>query len=482
MLEARDFIPRAYQKPAIDFILDTPRCALWADIGMGKTATVLSAYDYLFTAGYETKPMLVLSTWRVAKSVWKEEPPKWLQLKHITISTIVGTPEERRAALRRSASVYTCNFENLPWLIEELNDKWPFGMIVADESTRLKGLRMSVQTSKTGKKFLRGQGTLRAKLLSKIAFYSKEERWVNLTGTPSSNGLLNLWGQSWYQDFGKRLGNTYTAFCGRWFDAGYDGYSLTPKANAEKEIQDLLKDICYSILAEDYLDLEKPIPVPIYVDLPPAARKLYKEMEKELFIKLGSRSAEAVNSAVKSGKCLQLANGAVYLDRQAEDNPKAPKDWREVHDVKIDALKSIVEESDGATLIIAYQFQSDLERLKKAFPKGRVLKTKKDEDDFKAGKINPLFAHPASAGHGIDGFQNVCHRIVFFGHWWDNELRQQIIGRIGPVRQFQAGFKRPVYIYDIIARDTVDEDVMFRHGSNMSVEDCLKRAMRRRQA
>lgn len=481
MPDARNFLPRPYQGIGIDFILNTRRCAVWADIGMGKTATVLSAYDYLLLAGYETKPMLVISTKRIVASVWKEEPPKWLQLRHIAVSAIIGTPEERVAALRRSASVYTCSFDNLPWLIETVGDKWPFGIITADESTRLKGLRMSVRVSSTGKRFLNGQGTLRAGKMAKIAFQNRKERWINLTGTPSANGLLNLWGPTWFQDFGERLGNTYTAFTDRWFDEGYDGHTLLPKEKAQEQIQERLREICLSLLAKDYFDVKEPISVPIYIELPPRARQLYREMEKEFFVQLGSRSAEAVNAAAKSGKLLQLAAGAIYLDREVESDadPRA-KDWREVHDMKLQALDDIIEESDGATFLVAYQFRSDRARLQKKFPKMRFLDKKKDEDDFKAGKIQVLGCHPASAGHGIDGFQNVCHRIVFFGHGWDSELRAQIIGRVGPVRQLQSGFDRPVYVIDIIARGTVDEDVIIRHATRRSVQDILLEAMRRR--
>jgi SNF2 family DNA or RNA helicase len=218
------------------------------------------------------------------------------------------------------------------------------------------------------------------------------------------------------------------------------------------------------------------------VELPPKARRLYRDMEREMFMAIAGHEIEAVNAASKTIKCLQLANGAVYVDPLADSDshPKA-RQFVELHDLKIEALQSVVEEAGGMPVLVAYQFKSDLARLLKAFPKGRHLQTEQDEDDFKAGRIPVLFAHPASAGHGIDGFQDVTNIIAFFGHWWDMELRDQIIGRIGPVRQMQSGLDRPVFVYDIVAEDTVDELVLARHDSKRSVQDLLLEAMKRKE-
>lgn len=477
---SKEFIARNYQDKSVDFIIDTKRGGLMADLGMGKTVSGLTAFDRLLFSGHETRPMLVPATLRVARKVWSNEAAKWDHLSNISVSPIVGTIDERRAALRRDASVFTINYENLPWLIEELEGKWPFGFIMPDESTRLAGLRVSLRTSKTGKVFATGQGTIRARKLAKMAFRSRENRWMNLTGTPSPNGLKKLYGQFWYIDFGERLGRTYTAFEQRFFKIGRDGYKLEPLPGADRQIHELIKDVSCSILAKDYLDLKEPIMVPIYVELPAKARAMYRDMKKKFFLKFGDREVEALNAGSKAGKLLQLASGAIYLDPEAEDDddPRA-KDWIEIHDEKILALQSIINEAGGMPLIVAYQFQSDRARLKKAFPKMRFLDTAKDEDDFKAGKIELLGCHPASAAHGIDGFQYVTNRIVFFTQWPDLELRDQIIGRIGPVRQFQAGFERPVYIYDIIATDTRDEDVIASHIEKRAIQDFLLEAIRR---
>lgn len=477
MADRKEFTPRLYQEKAIDFILNTPRAALFADCGLGKSVSALTAYDMLLTSGHETKPALILGPLRVARKVWSDEAAKWGHLKNIEVSNVVGDEEQRRAALKKDASLYSINYDNLPWLIDILGDKWPFGAVIADESTRLSGLRVSVRM-KNGKRWIQGQGTVRARKLAKMAFQNRSSRWLNLTGTPAPNSLTKLFGQIWFQDFGERLGQSYTAFKDRWFTIGYDGFKLEPKPNADREIHAKIKDICLSIRAKDYFDLEEPIPILVPVELPKKARALYQEMKRKLYLKFDKREVEALNAGSKAVKLLQLASGAIYLDPDvdSDDDPRA-KDWVEVHNEKLQALEGIIEEASGMPLIVAYQFKSDLARLQKAFPKGRDLCSEKDEDDFKAGKIGLLFIHPASGGHGIDGFQNVTNRIAFFSQWPDMELRDQLIGRIGPVRQLQAGFDRPVYVYDIVAVDTRDEDVLESHGAKREIQDFLLEAM-----
>lgn len=476
----KEFIPRLYSGLITDFICDTRRGTLMADMGLGKTVGGMTAYDTLLFTGHETKPMLVPAPLRVARSTWSDESKKWNHLSNIVVSPIVGDVDERRRALRKDASVYPVNYENIPWLVEELGDKWPFGFVMPDESTRLAGLRVSIRTSKGGKVYAQGQGTLRARKLAKIAWQNRDQRWMNLSGTPAPSGLKKLYGQIWCCDFGERLGNSYEAFKNRYFTIGRDGYKLVPLPGSDKQIHAAIKDICMSVRAEDYFDLEEPINVPVRIELPKKARELYQQMKKKLFLQFGERQVEAMNAGSKAMKLLQLASGAIYLDPEVtdDDDPRA-KEWVEVHDEKILALQSIVEECAGMPLIVAYQFQSDEARLRKAFPKMRFLETKKDEDDFKAGKIEIFGVHPASGGHGIDGFQHATNRIAFFSQWPDYELRKQIIGRIGPVRQFQAGYKRPVYVYDIIAVDTRDEDVIASHGEKAEIQDFLLAAMRR---
>ena len=224
----------------------------------------------------------------------------------------------------------------------------------------------------------------------------------------------------------------------------------------------------------DWVDLAKPLINNVYVDLPPTAMALYKAMEREMFIAISDRHAEAANAAGRTSKCLQIANGSVYLT-DGEDG----REWREIHAEKIQALASIVHETGGVPLMVCYEFRSDLARLLAAFPSGRALVCQQDEDDFRSGLIPLLFLHPKSGGHGIDGFQAPCNNIVFFGHNWSLGQYLQVIERIGPTRQMQAGLRRAVTVHHIIARGTVDELVMERRESKRATQDILLDACKR---
>lgn len=449
------FTPRAWQVPMIRFITENRRANLWADMGSGKTSAVLSALELLKLADSSFFPVLVLAPLRVARDVWPAELYRWDHLKHISISPIIGTAIERLRALHRRADIYTMNYENLMWLVEAIGSKpWPFLTIVADESTRLKGFRLRA-------------GTKRAAALASVA--KKTQRWLNLTGTPSPNGLKDLWGQQWFIDFGQRLGNTWTAFKTRWFDTDQYSFELEPKKFAADQIYKALADCTLSIQMRDWVDLRQPIVTPIRVTLSDVAMKQYKKLEREMYVALTKEiELTALSAAAKSTKCLQFCAGAAYYEGE---------NWTDIHNAKLDALESIVEETAGANLFISYWWRHDAERIQKRFKHARILKTKKDEDDWNAGKISMLLAHPQSAGHGLN-LQFGGHHMVFFTDWWNLELRQQIIERIGPVRQMQAGFDRPVYIYEIIVKDTIDELVAERHQSKVKVQDLLMQAMR----
>lgn len=458
-MASQSLILRNYQYPMIDHIVQNPRCAVWAGMGLGKTSGTLKALDELSLVE-DTYPALICAPLRVARSTWTGEKNKWSDFRHMGISPIVGTEDERKRALKQPADIYTINYENLPWLAQQLGEKWPFGTLVADESTKLKSARIR-------------QGGQRAAALRKHAF-TKIKRFIELTGTPSPNGLKDLWGQIYLLDQGQRLGRTFESFKQRWFKPSKDGFSILPLPHAEKEIQERLKDICLSLNSADYFDLKKPIVIDVKVELPPKARALYKEMEKRMFIEIETDEVEAFNAASRTNKCLQLANGAAYIDGDT-------KDWHVVHTVKLEALESIIEENSGVPVLVAYSFKSDLARLKKAFPKGRHINTQKDEDDFKAGKIELGFAHPASLGHGVDGFQYATNIGVFFGLDWNLENYLQFIERFGPVRQIQAGFNRNVFVYRIVASNTVDEDVLIRIETKREVQDILLEAMKYRR-
>jgi SNF2 family DNA or RNA helicase len=455
----KTFTPRPYQELIINRIYETLRPAIWAGMGMGKTVSTLTALDGLCLLS--SRPKLVLAPLRVAASTWPDEARKW---NHITaeVVPIVGDARQRRAALLQGADIYTTNYENLPWLIDELGDKWPFDTVVADESTKLKSYRSR-------------QGGKRARSLAQVAFIS--ERFIELTGTPSPNGIIDLWGQLFFLDKGQRLGRSYTAFVNRWFRPVRVGnspfavrYELLP--GAQDEIQERLQDICLTLEAKDYFDIREPIVTDIRVTLPEQARKMYYDLEREMFLQIENCTIEADNAAAKTVKCLQLANGAIYKDDS--------KSWAEIHDLKLQALESIINEAAGTPVLVAYHFKSDLARIQKAFKQSRIL----DQDpqtirDWNAGKIPILLAHPASAGHGLN-LQDGGNILVFFSHWWDLEQYQQIVERIGPTRQLQAGHDRPVFIYHIIAANTIDELVVERRNSKRSIQDMLLQAMKQK--
>lgn len=449
-----------YQWGMGDHIAAHPRCALYVAMGLGKTVATLTAIDNLSLVE-EVYPMLVIAPLRVARTTWPDEvsSPKWPHLNHLRVSCVLGTPKERVAALAVDADIYTINYDLLEWLsnmVEESGQEWPFKTIVADEFTKLKGYRLR-------------QGSVRAKALAKHAH--KSERFIGLSGTPAPNGLVDLWGQIHFLDKGERLSRTFSGFTNRWFRTGYNGFGLIPNESAQREIEARISDICLSLNAADHFDLHEPIVNVIEVDLPPRAQDLYDDMERAMFIELDGVEVEAFNSASKTIKCLQIANGASYLDDKGT--------YSVVHDAKLDALESVIEEAGGMPVLVAYHFKSDLERLQKRFPKGRHLDAnEKTIKDFNAGSIPILFAHPASAGHGLS-LQHGSNIIAFFGLWWDLEQHMQIIERIGPTRQAQSGYNRPVFIHYITAKNTVDQVVLDRIRTKRSVQELLLEAMKR---
>lgn len=450
-----EFKPRPYQTLIIDHMLQTERNGCWAAMGTGKSVSTLTALDTLQLL--DSRPILVIAPLRVARSTWPDEARKWKHLNHMHVLPIVGTERERLAALRQDAHIYTVNFEQLPWLVSQFDKRpWPFKTVVVDESTKLKGFRLR-------------QGTARAKALARVA-HSQCERFIELTGTPSPNGLMDLWGQIWFLDKGERLGKTYDAFKQRWFTQSYDGFSIEARPHAQQQIQEALRDLCLTIDAKDWFNLREPIITNIYVELPAAARALYEDMEKRMFMELSGHEVEAFGAASKTMKTLQIASGFAYHGEE--------RAWSPIHDVKYQALDEIIEEAAGMPVLVAYHFRPTLERLLKAFPKGRAL----DQDpqtirDWNAGKIPVLFAHPQSAGHGLN-LQDGGNILVYFDHWWNLEERLQIFERLGPTRQLQAGYDRPMFCYSIVAKDTIDEVVIARTDEKQNIQRMLLDAMK----
>jgi hypothetical protein len=452
----KSFSPRPYQTIGAEWIAEHPRCALWAGMGMGKTVTTLNVLDAIHNLAGESEPTLILAPLRVARDTWPDEAGKWQHLAGFDIVPITGTAAERKAALRRDAQVYTVNYENLPWLVDQLDGQWPFANVIADEATKLKSFRLK-------------QGGVRAQALARFAHTPKVRRWVNLTGTPASNGLKDLWGQTWFLDAGVRLGRTYGSFEERFFRPvrNADGYfDWLPTSYTQDHIQAQLQDICLTLDPADWFDIEAPIVNRVSVTLPAKARAKYREMEREFFTQIDGADIEAVSAASKSQKCLMMASGTVYTDSEK-------KVWAEIHDEKLAALESVLNEAGGMPVLCAHWWVPDRERILKAFPKAVDLATREGMAAFKAGKSPLGVAHPQSLGHGIDGLQDITNIVCFYSAWWGLETHDQIIERVGPVRQMQSGHNRPVFIHYLTAEGTLDEVVLERYSSKRQVQDLL---------
>lgn len=448
------YTPAPHQQIGTQALLDNLRFMLIADPGMGKTAMVLMAISILMLMGSNFFPVLVIAPKRVAEVVWDGERDKWDDFKDISIIKILGSAKERLAALRAPrADVYVINFENVEWLVDQFTpETWPFRIVVADESSKLKGFRLN-------------QGTKRAHALASIAQFTG--RWWNLTGTPCPNGMIDLWGQMWFVDFGERLKRSFTAYKEAFFLEHPYSHRITEQYGAADAIQELIKDRVVALRAEDWLDITKPEEIPVEVVLPEKAMAQYREMEREYFLEIGDAEIEAGTAMVKSSKLLQMASGSIYdEDSNAHD----------VHDAKIEALGEIVEQINSP-LLVAYQWRFDLPRILKAFPKARLYS---DDvvDDWNAGKVPIMLLHMQSA-HGLN-LHRPCHDICFYSYNWSAENWQQMIERVGPARQAQLGTKRVVRVWTIRARGTIDTDVVDSNERKISVEQALKRARAQR--
>ncbi len=458
---ARIYNPRPYQRIIYNGIIDRPRVIINAQMGLGKTVATASSLEALQRFGEDVFPAIVFAPRRVALGVWPDEFTKWAHLRGLRISAIIGDARERLAALRRKAEVYTINYENVGWLADALAEHktpWPFRTVIADEATRLKNFRLK-------------QGGKRAAVLGKIAH--ETPRWINLTGSPRPTGLIDLWGQVWFIDGGRRLGRTMDAFRQRWFRPSFTGFGVEPLPTAEAEITERIADISIVVKSADWLPIEKPTTIRVDVALPEPAMRTYNDMERRMYTEMLSEPLEVFSAAAKSTKCLQIAAGFAYMDKTATR-------WDLVHDEKIDALRSIFEES-STPILVAYQWRTDAERIIAAFPKiAQILDQKPATiDRWNAGKIPMLLAHPQSAGHGLN-LQDGSATIVFFSSWWNLEYDEQVIERIGPVRQLQSGHPRPVTIYRIVARDTIDEDVLDRLATKGAAQDIMLDRLKRK--
>lgn len=447
------YAPHNYQKYNINRLLAGDRLGLFLDMGLGKTVITLTAVNDLKFNRFAVSKVLIIAPKKVAESTWSKESAKWDHLHMLRVTKVLGSQSKRIRALNTPSDVWVINRENVPWLVDYYRNSWPFDMVVIDESSSFKNHKAK-----------------RFKALSWVRNHMC--RVVELTGTPAPNSLLDIWAQIYLLDGGQRLGTNFSHFRERYFEPDQRDrdrvYSYVPKPGAEEIIWQLIGDICVSMKAEDYLELPECLPVPVPVILDDKAKAAYKKLEKEMLLQVDETTIDAGSAAVLTNKLLQLCNGAVY-----DENHVAV----EIHDCKIEAFLEVVEGLNGKPALVFYNFQHDLERIKKALPKHlrvRELKTPQDETDWNEGKIDILLAHPASAAYGLN-LQDGGNHVIWFGLNWSLELYQQANKRL-----HRQGQKQKVIIHHLVVEGGVDEDVMAALEDKAGTQDRLMNALKAR--
>lgn len=449
-----------YQKKAINHILEKSHCALFLEMGLGKTVSTLTAINHLLYRELDVTRVLVIAPKRVAESVWDAEIVKWEQLSGLSVSKIIGSEKQRIAALDREADIYLLGRDNVEWLANYIKDYRkgvvPFDMLVIDELSSFKNPRSH-----------------RFKAIRNMRHCFK--RIVGLTGTPAPNGLMDLWGQIFLLDGGKRLGRFITHYRDAYFKPGKRNgaiiYTYDLQKDGAERIYKQIGDICMSMKAEDYLKLPGRIENIIPIKLTPELQEKYDEFEKEQILSLATEQEDteisAVNAAALSNKLLQFANGAMY-----DETGKV----HILHDLKIDACKELLEDADGKPVLIAWTFRSDRDRLLEALRvyKPRELQGQKDIDDWNAGKIKVLLMHPASGGHGLN-LQMGGHIIIWYGQTWSLELEQQFNARLD-----RQGQQEKVIINKLVAVDTIDKDIIKALSNKDKTQENLMQAVKER--
>lgn len=421
--------PHEYQTYAINFILEHPVAAVLLEMGLGKSVITLTAIYELMLNRFEVQKVLVIAPLRVARDTWPAEIEKWEHLTGLTYSVAIGTEAERLAALRRPAHLYLINRENVDWLITKSGIPFDFDMVVIDELSSFKS-----HAAKRFKSLLKVRPTVK--------------RMVGLTGTPSSNSLMDLWAEFRILDMGQRLGRYITHYRNNFFVPDKRNqqmiFSYKPRAGAENAIYRLISDITISMKSADFLKMPECIINEVPVALSEKEWSVYQALKEDMVVDLKDEEIDAVNAAALSGKLLQMANGAVYNEE---------KEVIHIHDRKLDALEDLIEGANGKPVLVAYWYNHDLQRIKERFSV-REIKTSQDIKDWNNSDIPVAVIHPASAGHGLN-IQFGGSTIIWFGLTWSLELYQQTNARL-----WRQGQKNTVVIHHIIAKDTIDEDVM----------------------
>ena len=441
--------PHHYQRFATDFIERNPISAILLSMGLGKTVITLTAVNDLLYDYFDVGKVLVIAPLRVCTNVWKQETEKWAHLQGLKVSVAVGTEWERLAAFNIKADIYVINRENTQWLIEKSGVPFDFDMLVIDELSSFKNHQSK-----------------RFRSLMKVR--PRVKRVVGLTGTPSSNGLVDLWAQFRLLDMGQRLGRFIGKYRTDYFlpdkRNGQVIFSYKPLPNAEERIYDRIKDITISMNATDHLKMPELLMVEHKVKLSETEQERYDELKRDLVLTLTGGEVTAANAAALSGKLCQMANGAVYGDEG---------EVIEIHDRKLDELEDLIEATNGKPVLVAYWFKHDRNRILKRFPAEQL-----DSDEsirrWNGGKIPVALIHPASAGHGLN-LQAGGSTLVWFSLTWSLELYQQTNARI-----WRQGQKETVVIHHIIAKATIDEDVMAALAKKDTGQAALLQAVKAR--
>lgn len=445
----------SYQEAAITHILTHTHCALFLEMGLGKTVSTLTAINSLMYEELEITKVLVIAPKRVAESVWSSEVEKWDHLSHLRLTPIVGDAKTRLKALQKSSDIYTIGRDNIAWLCHVYEGKrMPFDMLVIDELSSFKSPR-----------------AIRFKSLRKVQPYFK--RVVGLTGTPAPNGLIDLWSQIYLLDRGERLGKFVTRYREEYFRPGHTNgavvYNYILRKGASEAIHKKIADTCMSMKSKDYLTLPKRITNIISVELTPDLKKKYEEFEREQVLSLANddKGITALSAGVLSNKLLQFANGAIYDEEGIAHF---------IHDLKIEATRELLDDANGKPVLIAWTFRHDRDRLMEALKsyKPRELKGPQDISDWNEGKIPVMLMHPASGGHGLN-LQAGGHIIIWFGQTWSLELEQQFNARLD-----RQGQTESVIVNKIITKDTIDEDVIKALSSKNRSQEQLMAAVKAR--
>lgn len=470
-----------YQRECVLHQLYHDESMLWLQMGLGKTPITLTTIVDRMRAG-QVKKTLIFGPLRVIQAVWAREARKWEHTKHLRFSVMHGTKEQRTRALFANADVYLINYEAMNWLAETLdhyylsqNKPLPFQMVVYDEVSKLKNstsLRMAGGNRDRKDKFKKVH-KIKVTGWRKIIPHFKYK--TGLTGTPASNGYLDLHGQYLAVDGGKRLGEYITHYKDSYFASDYMGWSYSPTELGKQWIEYQISDITKKMDAKDHLDLPDKRIVNMLVDLPSKARKAYEEVERDMFTQLeNGAEVEVFSRASVSNKCLQFCNGSPYIGDS--------KEFEKLHDAKLDALEEVLEEAAGQPVLVAYTFKSDAERIMKKFKKYKPVNLTKEKssntekiiNDWNSGKLKLLIGHPASMGHGVDGLQESGSIMVWYGLNWSLELYEQMNGRLD-----RQGQKHSVSIIRILCRDSIDLAVADALERKTDDQEGLKAALQR---